>query len=67
MVTVDKFISVDPIGRDTTTTYTCNQCGRRCDQGNTRTKMLWWYGQEQLCVECLLEAQESDGIIEKVE
>ena len=62
MVTVDR-----ELGHITNVKFECDRCGRRCDQGNTRTGKLWAYEDEELCVECLLEALEADGVIREAE
>lgn len=62
MVIVDR-----ELNRITDVKYECDRCQRRCDQGNTRIGKLWDYESEELCVECLLEALEADGVIRQAE
>lgn len=48
------------------TSYECDWCSRRCiPEGNANEK-LYRYDGEQLCAECLLEALENAGVIERV-
>lgn len=46
--------------------FECDWCGCRCiPEGNWKEK-LYQYEEDQLCAECVLEALENAGIIERV-
>ena len=65
MVTVDTFISIDPIGKTTTVKKECDWCGCRCD-GDSREEKLYAYKDEELCWECLLDALNNDEVFTEV-
>lgn len=67
MVIVDTYITGDPPTRVYNVKYECDLCGRRCDQMGDRTGRLWWYKEERLCAECIMEELDNDGTIQQVE
>ena len=67
MVTVDSFISIDPIGRTRYVYYTCDRCGCACNQSGTRKERLYQYDNDQLCWECLWDAMKDDQVFTEAE
>lgn len=66
MVTVDTFISINPIGKTKSVKKECDWCGCRC-YGTAREEKLYDYKGEELCFGCLWDAMNNDEVFSEVE
>ena len=67
MVTIDSFISIDPIGRTRTVKCECDLCGKPCNQGGCKEERLYQYDDDQLCFDCMWDAMFTAGVFEVVD